>query len=175
MSILTRFPPRIRIANPDGTPTPEFLRMLDILVSRVGDAFGDMGADVFASAEIPAPAGMPDVFQQQPAEHLAEMVLQPAPGGGQPADITQQPLDYSAGTALALTNYRFSLKDTPVTPGTYGDGTHVAKFTVDQQGRITAAENVAIEFPEFPSGANYSGSLTGKTVVISNGIITSVT
>jgi len=154
MSILTRFPPRIRIANPDGTPTPEFLRMLDILVSRVGDAFGDMGADVFASAEIPAPAGMPDVFQQQPAEHLAEMVLQPAPGGGQPADITQQPLDYSAGTAL---------------------GTHVAKFTVDQQGRITAAENVAIEFPEFPSGANYSGSLTGKTVVISNGIITSVT
>jgi hypothetical protein len=36
------------------------------------------------------------------------------------------------------------LADTAVTPGTYGDDTHVAQVTIDQQGRITAASEVAI-------------------------------
>jgi hypothetical protein len=31
-----------------------------------------------------------------------------------------------------------------VTPGTYGDGSNVAQFTVDAKGRLTAAANVAI-------------------------------
>lgn len=39
------------------------------------------------------------------------------------------------------------LADTAVTPGTYGDATNVSQFTVDQQGRLTAAANVAITFP----------------------------
>lgn len=33
---------------------------------------------------------------------------------------------------------------TAVTPGTYGDSTHTPQITVDQQGRVTAASNVAI-------------------------------
>jgi len=37
-----------------------------------------------------------------------------------------------------------ALEDTTVTPGSYGDSTHVAQFTVDQDGRLTAAANVAI-------------------------------
>lgn len=37
-----------------------------------------------------------------------------------------------------------SLTDTAVTPATYGDSTHVGAFTVDQQGRITAASSVAV-------------------------------
>lgn len=36
------------------------------------------------------------------------------------------------------------LADTAVTPGTYGDATNVAQFTVDQQGRITAASQIAL-------------------------------
>jgi hypothetical protein len=36
------------------------------------------------------------------------------------------------------------IADTAVAPGTYGDATHVGQFTVDQQGRITAAANVAV-------------------------------
>jgi hypothetical protein len=31
-----------------------------------------------------------------------------------------------------------------VTPGTYGDATHVGQFTVDAKGRLTFAQNVAI-------------------------------
>lgn len=34
--------------------------------------------------------------------------------------------------------------DQPVTPGTYGDGTHVSQITVNQQGRITSAVDVPI-------------------------------
>lgn len=37
-----------------------------------------------------------------------------------------------------------NLADTAVTPGTYGDATHVGQFTVDQQGRLTAATAVPI-------------------------------
>jgi hypothetical protein len=41
-----------------------------------------------------------------------------------------------------------SLANTTVTAGTYGGNTNVSVVTVDAQGRITAASNVAIDFPE---------------------------
>lgn len=37
-----------------------------------------------------------------------------------------------------------ALISTAVTPGTYGDSTHVARFTVDDNGRLTDAQNVAV-------------------------------
>lgn len=37
-----------------------------------------------------------------------------------------------------------ALADTAVTPGTYGDATHSARVTVDQQGRLTSASSVPI-------------------------------
>lgn len=51
------------------------------------------------------------------------------------------------------------LDDTAVTPGTYGDSTHVAQITVNQKGRITAASDVAIEFP--PGGGAWEPLMTG--------------
>lgn len=59
-------------------------------------------------------------------------------------------------------NRTISLADTAVTPGTYGDATHVAQFTVDQKGRITAAANVAITGGGGGGGGG-SGSLIGLT------------
>ncbi len=44
-----------------------------------------------------------------------------------------------SGDAIQL-----ALADTAVTPGTYGDASNVAQVTVDQQGRLTSASNVAI-------------------------------
>ena len=41
----------------------------------------------------------------------------------------------------------YTLDDTVVTAASYGDTTNVASFTVDQQGRLTAAADVAITFP----------------------------
>lgn len=46
------------------------------------------------------------------------------------------------------------LASTAVTPGTYGDGSNVGQFTVDADGRITGASNVAI------SGAGTKGGIS---------------
>lgn len=65
--------------------------------------------------------------------------------------------DLSADRTLSLTN-------TTVTPGSYGDATHVGQFTVDQQGRLTAAANVAVSggggggSPKFDKMSLFSGS-----------------
>lgn len=46
------------------------------------------------------------------------------------------------------------LADTAVTPGTYGDATHVGQFAVDAKGRITAAADVAISGGGSPGGSD---------------------
>jgi SPRY domain len=57
----------------------------------------------------------------------------------------------TGGTGITITNGNgaagnptVTLADTVVAPGTYGDSTHTGQFTVDQQGRLTFAANVAI-------------------------------
>jgi hypothetical protein len=48
------------------------------------------------------------------------------------------------GQANANSTVTLDLANTTVTPSTYGGGTNAAEVTVDAQGRITAAANVAI-------------------------------
>jgi hypothetical protein len=56
-------------------------------------------------------------------------------------------LAVGAGTGITVNADDVAIANTAVTPGTYGDATHVAAFTVDQQGRLTAASETAISFP----------------------------
>ena len=52
-----------------------------------------------------------------------------------------------AGTPGETRDTTIGLADTAVTPSTYGGTDKVSVFTVDQQGRLTAASNVAIAIP----------------------------
>lgn len=70
-------------------------------------------------------------------------------------------LDIQGGTALTTevskaantVTLNVDLDNTSVTPGLYGGASQVATFTVDQQGRLTAAANASIDH----------GSITGLT------------
>lgn len=53
-----------------------------------------------------------------------------------------------------------------VTPGTYGDSTHVAQFTVDVFGRLTFAQDVALA----DTNATIDFVIDGGGAVISNGV-----
>ena len=70
-----------------------------------------------------------------------------ASSGGGTGTVTS----ITAGTGLSATpanpvtaSGTLALANTAVTPGSYGDATHVGTFTVDAQGRLTAAGTAAI-------------------------------
>lgn len=51
---------------------------------------------------------------------------------------------YAAGTGLNLSNLTFSISNTAVTAGTYGNAGAVSQIAVNAQGQITSASNVSI-------------------------------
>jgi len=74
-----------------------------------------------------------------------------------------------AGTGLSgggnlASNVTVSLANTAVTAGNYGSTTQVAAITIDAQGRITAAANVAVS-----GGGGGTGNVVSNVVTISSG------
>ena len=75
---------------------------------------------------------------------------------------------YTAGTGLSLNGTQFSISNTAVTAGTYGNGDAVASFQVNAQGQLVSASNVSIT----ANAANLTGTTLSSTVV--NSSLTSV-
>lgn len=99
-------------------------------------------------------------------------------GGGANGTVTQ----VDTGTGLSggpiTTTGTISLANTAVTPGTYGDGYYVSQITVDAQGRITNAANVAILGAAANTIAVGSTTVTGGTdgyvLSISGGVLNAI-
>lgn len=118
----------VPIVNPDGTPTPQFI----VLLQEALDAVDASGGDIAALKDAPF------VMMGASAETPNERVLV----AGTAIDIT----DGGPGSTATVL-----LENTAVTPGTYGDDVTVSQVTVDAQGRITAAVDVPIDFPSSPT------------------------
>ena len=74
----------------------------------------------------------------------------------------------SGGTGISYSNGTIDLDNTAVTAGTYGDSTNIPQFTVDAQGRITAASNIAISTNFSIAGDNGSSDVVngGETLTV---------
>jgi hypothetical protein len=104
---------------------------------------------------------------------------------------TGQTLTFTGDTGITTTvtdnNVSIDLDNTAVTPGSYGSSTEIPTFTVDQQGRLTAAGTASISTTldiaadsgtddgvalgsdtlTFTGGTNIDTSVSGDTVTIS--------
>lgn len=118
-------PPRAPIADKGGFITPEWFRFL-VQVQRM--------------------TGSGLIEELQSAEYLTYT----------PAAALSNSKTLLGGTALTLvpsaTDVTIDLDDTAVTVGAYGGAAFVPSFTVDQQGRLTAASQIALNTDNITEG-----------------------
>jgi hypothetical protein len=70
---------------------------------------------------------------------------------------------YSAGTGLNLTNLSFNISNTAVTAAQYGNDGAVGQFTVNAQGQLTNAANVAINASSITTGTLPNAQTTANS------------
>jgi|694.fasta_scaffold124757_2 hypothetical protein len=70
---------------------------------------------------------------------------------------------YNAGTGLNLANLTFSIANTAVTAAQYGNDGSVAQFTVNAQGQLTNAANVAINASSITTGTLPNAQTTASS------------
>jgi hypothetical protein len=69
-----------------------------------------------------------------------------------------------------LTVGTINVKDSAVTPGTYGDASDIPKITVDQQGRVTALSVVPITIPSISISAGVGITVTPSPITGSGNV-----
>jgi hypothetical protein len=102
---------------------------------------------------------------------LSSWIVDVNTGGDQTINSASNTLEIFGGTGITTgvgvtteKNVTITLDNTAVSAGTYGDASNVAQITVDAQGRITNATNVAIS----ASGGGFPSAVTAQTLAALN-------
>ena len=147
--------------------------------------------DSFASNSATALATQQSIKAYVDAQVTAQdLDFQADSGGALSIDLDSEVLTISGDTGITTTGsgnqIEIDLDDTAVTPGSYGSTTAIPTFTVDQQGRLTAAGtvNVATVLNIADDNSNtdavnllsdtftFSDTANETTVVVSNNKVT---